>query len=327
MAPNLKPSRIAFYLPFAMLLLLTACGGKKADEAQTPATAEKKVSEVKEILSIGRVEPELKVYKLSPEVSGVIQRVVHFSGDQVRQGEVIIELVHDLEEAAVAQAAASIQSRKQDLVAQQASIDAQRIVNDNSRKKANRLKALVETGAEISQNYDNAETDAKNGEAVLRNLNARLETTRLQLGEDEIRLRTAKLQFEKRFLRAPTNGRILAMDMTPGMALEPKVSYADFAPEGYISVLTEVDELFANQVKIGDPVKVRLLGMTEILATGSVIYTADFLKKKSLFSETATDKEDRRVREVRVRLTDAGKLLIGNRVECLLTLKPTTASK
>ena len=46
-----------------------------------------------------------------------------------------------------------------------------------------------------------------------------------------------------------------------------------------------------------------------------------YLKKKSLFSEQAGDAEDRRVREVRITLKNAEKILFNTRVECVMAIK------
>jgi HlyD family secretion protein len=54
---------------------------------------------------------------------------------------------------------------------------------------------------------------------------------------------------------------------------------------------------------------------------GTVSYAADYLKQKSLFKDQSTEQEDRRVRDVSIRL-DSGKMpLIGSRVDCIIMLK------
>ena len=48
-------------------------------------------------------------------------------------------------------------------------------------------------------------------------------------------------------------------------------------------------------------------------------FAADFLKRKSLF-EDETTQEDRRVREVRIRLNPGANVLINSRVDCIILL-------
>jgi hypothetical protein len=84
--------------------------------------------------------------------------------------------------------------------------------------------------------------------------------------------------------------------------------------------VTEIDELFALNVKLGQKAIIRPQGSDERLTTGTVILASPYLRKKSLFSDNAANLEDRRVREVRVQLDDPSKVIIGARVECIITV-------
>jgi len=81
-----------------------------------------------------------------------------------------------------------------------------------------------------------------------------------------------------------------------------------------------VDELFADKVRLG--MKVDVLSQLDghKIGEGEVIFVADFLKKKSLFSDENVE-EDRRVRTVKIRLNPTSKAIINARVDCIITLK------
>jgi hypothetical protein len=81
-----------------------------------------------------------------------------------------------------------------------------------------------------------------------------------------------------------------------------------------------VDELYALKVKEGQRVSINLQGTKQTLTSGSVVYCAPYLSKKSIFSDRADNLEDRRVREVRVRVDNPSAVLIGSRVECIIKL-------
>ncbi len=66
---------------------------------------------------------------------------------------------------------------------------------------------------------------------------------------------------------------------------------------------------------------IRQPGSDRELARGVVFYAAPSLKKKSLFSDDAGNLEDRRVREVRIRVTSGQPLLYNSRVECVIDTK------
>jgi hypothetical protein len=57
------------------------------------------------------------------------------------------------------------------------------------------------------------------------------------------------------------------------------------------------------------------------LTTGTVYLLSPYLSKKSLFSDGAANMEDRRVREVRILLDNGNRVIIGNRVECVIAVK------
>jgi hypothetical protein len=85
-------------------------------------------------------------------------------------------------------------------------------------------------------------------------------------------------------------------------------------------VLCEVDELWVNKLQLGQQAIIRTQGTDDQLAKGEVVYLSPYLKKKSLFSDDSANMEDRRVREVRIRLTGAANLLINSRVEAVIDL-------
>jgi len=118
----------------------------------------------------------------------------------------------------------------------------------------------------------------------------------------------------------PQNGRLLEVSARVGASLTPGQRYAQLAPEGRLTALCEIDELFADDIKTGQEAFVRYKGYPDTVSKGTVLYAAPYLKKKSLFSDEVGVKEDRRVREVRI-LLDNQELLINRQVECIIKIK------
>jgi HlyD family secretion protein len=113
---------------------------------------------------------------------------------------------------------------------------------------------------------------------------------------------------------------LLEVSARVGASLTPGQRYAQLAPDGRLTALCEIDELFADEIKIGQPAFIRYKGYPDTVSKGTVLYTAPYLKKKSLFSDEVGTKEDRRVREVRI-LLDNQELLINRQVECIISVK------
>jgi hypothetical protein len=113
---------------------------------------------------------------------------------------------------------------------------------------------------------------------------------------------------------------MLNWDVKIGQAIAAGTKLGDFAPAGNLIAITEIDELYALKVKTGQKVSINLQGTNDKLSNGTVIYCAPYLSKKSIFSDRADNLEDRRVREVHVRVANPNAVLIGSRVECIISL-------
>jgi multidrug resistance efflux pump len=266
------------------------------------------------------VEPEAKVYKITTEVGGQIQRIAVQSGDSVRTGQLILELTQDAEAAALAQAQAAVTAKEAELAAIEASMEANKVKLENARTRAERTRRLVEKQAETRQNLDDQLAEVRTYEKEETRLQAQITQIKTAAAENRAKVKVAQVNLAKRRITAPANGQILTMDLTPGASVSAFATVAELAPAGFMSVLLEVDELFADKVRNGQQATIRLQGTVEAVATGTVVYTAPALKKKSLFAENAGDLEDRRVREVRIRLNEGHNLAVGSRVEAVIRL-------
>ena len=304
------------------VLAIVSCGGKQEDKAIKDSIAQAAAPNALEmIVSIGRIEPENKIIKLGSEVGGIVKKVYFQAGDSVKKGDIIIELTNDLERAQLAVNSSQIDTKSSDIVSAQANLDGAKIKAENLKLKYERLKGSFEKGAETKQNLDNANTDFLTAQKEVERLSASIVTFKKQQQEIAQQSVVNSVQLQRRFIKAPSDGVILMMDVTQGSSIQALMSVADFAPTCPVSVVCEVDELFADRVKLGDKAYVRYAGQTEKLAEGEIIFAAPYLKKKSLFADVSSDMEDRRVREVRVRLLKAENLLYGSRVECVILKK------
>jgi HlyD family secretion protein len=321
MNPMLKFIRIISCGLFISATLIS-CGGKKDEKVKADSIAIAKTPLSPEIIvSIGRIEPELKIVKLSSEVSGIVKKVNFQAGDSVKKGDVIIELSNDLEHAQLALNASQIQTKYSDIAGAEANLEGSKIKMENLKSRYERLKSSFDKGAETKQNLDNANADYLASQKEVERLTDVVITSKKQQQEFVEQSTINNVQLQRRFIKAPADGVILMMDITPGSAVQALTSLADFAPACSMSVVCEVDELFADKVMLGDSAYVRYAGQTEKIAEGKIIFAAPYLKKKSLFADVSNDMEDRRVREVRVRLDNASKLLYGSRVECVILVK------
>lgn len=300
------------------LALLAGCKGKE----EAPVQSNAKVNVAPErIVAIGRVEPEVKVTPIGSEVNGVISKIYVHAGDSVKKGQLLVEFDHDYEVAKLAQINAKVATQNAEIKNVQAQIATATVKSNNLKTKYERLQKIFEQGAETKQNADNAKADYEQAASDVDRLQAALNSAQSKLNEIAADARVAAVDVERRKVKAPANGVVLTMDLTEGSAATTEKSLMDFAPESPLSVLCEVDEMWVDKLVLGQKAFIRTQGTDDKLADGVVVYLSPYLKKKSLFSDDSANMEDRRVREVRIRLNDGAGLLINSRVEAVIELQ------
>ena len=312
-----------------MLTLMVACGGKEADpKAKDDATgkagaAAKPDPNVTQVSGIGRVEPEGQIIPLASNDAGVVTKVFFDEGSVVKTGDILLELDHSILDAQIEQARRRLTTQAARIRTDEKSLIDAQLRLANLKSNLNRTENLVKGGAEIGQNL----TDQRNEQALQENAILRwqtvIETDRAQMRELEGDITVLSQQLENKSVRAPLNGRLLTVRALPGSFVSSQVAFADFAPEGKSIVRTEIDEMYAGKVQMNQTAVITEMGTDRELARGHVIYAADFLKRKSLFSELAGEMEDRRVREVHILIDSGEPLLYNSRVECTITLNAT----
>ena len=332
----------------ATSVLVTACQPAKPQAEQTKIQT-LNADDIDIITGIGRVEPENKIIKLNSEVGGLVTAIRAKEGTKLADGQVIIELSHGVEDSRISQAQSRVPTQKASVQDAEAAIAAAAARVESSRSRVqlsvvrreaakvrlDRMKAVVAKGADTQQNLDTAQSEYDAAAQEVRTAEAEVtaaskdvtrqdaaaRTAKSRITEAEADVKVAQSQQSQRFVRAPYGGTLLSMDITPGANIAPGTSIGDFAPSGNIVATCEIDELFATRVQVGQKAYIRNQGMTDTLSVGTVIYAAPYLKKKSLFSADAGELEDRRVREVRIRLDKPEKTLLGARVDCVIKLK------
>ncbi len=296
------------------------CGGSASPESVKAETVEPSALKISKIVAVGRVEPERRIAALSVDVAGIVQRIEKQAGDAVKKGEPILELQNDLERARVRLSQTKVATQVEEIRMIQALLKSAMLKAENLKQKYERVKNLAASGAETQQKLDDAKTDYDAAAVDVKRLEASLASEQKRLNEFSADAKISSVEAERRIVKAPLDGRVLSMDLSLGESVQSGDKVADFAPTGDVTALAEIDELFASRVKLGQKAFVRTQGGSDTLAVGEVMFVAPYLKKKSLFSDDSANLEDRRVREVRIRLLNAEKLLLNSRVECVILI-------
>jgi multidrug resistance efflux pump len=309
----------------AASLLLAACGGSEAQpsgpEAQAAAVERAPESALDQIIGIGQIQPLREILPLTASASGKVIRIAASEGQAVAQQADLVELEHGTESAQLAQAKARLLTQRAAIESQRASAEALQLRLDKARSDHRRNEQLFAGKALTQQALEDSESASKVLEKDLATAQASLRQQEQRLAELEADVEYYNSLISQKYVRAPLAGILLSLDVKLGEYVQPALKLGELAPEGPLMAITEVDELFADRVRLGTRAYLRPQGGRDTLATGKVVYAAPALKKKSLFSDGAANLEDRRVREVHVELAPGSQLLIGSRVECILILE------
>ncbi len=303
-----------------LLLLNFSCGNDPVPKNEKEEVLRDEM-EINQIVGIATIEPLERLRTLNAEVNGVVADVLVVDGQHVEKGESILVLDSQIENAQLAQAKSKLGTQKAAISFAKKSLQTKEIQLKKAYNDLKRDKKLLDGNAITLQAYENTQFQVEQNEKLVQEAIATLEQQEIKINElaaDVAYFSTLQL---RRNVKAPLSGTFLSVSVRTGTYLTNSTPLGDFAPDGVLMALSEVDELFADKVSVGQDAWIRNQGDTEIIAKGKIVFVGNYLKKKSLFSGKPDDLEDRRVREVRVELGDKANVLIGARVECVIQLK------
>ena len=303
------------------VFLLAACSNNTTKQQVTTEKANAAIGlSVNQIVGIGKIGPESDIIQLSSQVGGVVQKIYKKENDTVKSGEIVLELDHQVEDAKTKQLAEQLRTQTAQIMADEAAVEEYKAKCNNALSEVQRLQRLLDKGAETQQTFDDATTNLKVYQSNLTRLLANVQVSRDKLAETKGAIEVSEKEREQKIIRSPVNGKILEISTLIGSAVDSKQSFAQISPEEKTIAVCEIDELFADKIANGQKAWIRNLGSLDTLSTGTVYYAASFLKKKSLFTDQAGEKEDRRVREIKIMLDQPEKLLLNARVECVVNI-------
>lgn len=308
-------------LSLVLGLFLWACGGKKEENAATKAVEKAVLLESDKVVGLARIEPAGKMVQLFSEVNGIVKEIKVSAGQQVSKGAAIVQLADEVEKSQLAQAQSKISTQNAQIAVQIANIKTREVNIKNARLLVERISRMVEKGAQTQQSLDDAKTNLETQLSDLQSAQASLKQNQQKLEELQTDINYYQTLLNRRTVKAPNDGTVLSVDILPGNLLTNTTVIGDFAPAGKPLAVVEIDEMFAENIQTGQNAIIRKQGTTEEVAKGKVIFIAPYLKKKSLFSDQVGSQEDRRIREVRIELEGGEKLLIGSRVEAVISTK------
>ena len=243
-----------YYLFLLSFFALASCNQSNKSKDATSNTQNaglKQVETVDQVTGIGLIVPEALITDLAVQLPGTVTEIYKNIGDSVKAGEIILQLDDRDEQLALQKLKQQKQAQIFQIAEAQAQLDEKKVNLENQKAKLKSSIELQKSGAETMQNLEDLQANVLSIEAGVQALEANLDLVKSQLNPIEVDINQAILNIEKKNVRAPTDGIILQIDVSNYSSVNQYQTVVTFAPKGKIIAKCEIDELFANQVKLG----------------------------------------------------------------------------
>lgn len=305
-------------LSFLVLLLaVVSCKNEKKQKEEEKA----KVSAIYgSVIAIGKVIPEDGWVQISSPVSAEIKEIRVKEGDEVEQGQVLMILKENSEELDVAQSQAQLESLKAAHQTNLSDLAKQDIILQELKSKYETSKALFAKNAETKEKVENDLSNLKQQEELISGLRSQIKANKASEKEQSILISKNKQSLQDYQITAIKKGVIAELNVQLGQTINGTEELGKIVDKDNIIIQAEVDELFADSVKIGQTVDINFVGKPTVIGKGKIVYVSPTLMNKSILFETANEAEDRRVRRIRIEPEKNPSLLINSKVECKVKL-------
>ncbi len=303
---------------FSLIMALLASCHSEEDEVKNKnqSSAPKIISKV---VGVARIEPEKGLLYIYASASGKISEINENENHTVVQGTCLLKLDKTIDIAQLNMEKSKVGVQKS--VIQSAEANAKAIYSEFEKMKADvALNEKLFAAKAITQQM------VDDSKAKLSKLNfeydkqlAEVSQSKNKMAEIASGIQYRNAVLDEKQVNAPYNGSVLEWNVQKGDYVNAGQKLGQFAAEGSVIAVTEVDELFADKIKIGMRAEIISQATGKKLGEGQVYFIAGFLKRKSLFSDENTV-EDRRVEKVKIRLNSGARVMINNRVDCIIYL-------
>jgi HlyD family secretion protein len=284
-----------------MLLALAACQGQGGETQSVPAPDHDLLTAV----ALARVEVEGGLIQVAAQRDAVIRSVMVNEGDAVSRGQILA--VQDTRAAelqvGVAEASLAVEER---------SVAELRIREDAAQRELERMTRLAVDNAVSRRQMDEVRDTLLLAKANHAQGQARIAASRARLDAD-------RFEIEVRTIRSPVNGVIARRQAQPGVGASTLNVSTLFTiiPRAPLQVRAELDEIFIDQVAVGQSVRISPEAQPKQVYEGTVARIGRILgQRRPTGTASGTDlaaNPDQRVVEVVITAENLP-LLIGQRV-------------
>ncbi|MBL0543298.1 efflux RND transporter periplasmic adaptor subunit [Aeromonas caviae] len=256
--PTFSP-RLFWLLPLCALALLLAWRPQAKAPASDYITASAETRDLEQLIMADGTLKARKQVSVGAQVSGQIKKLHVTLGQEVKHGELLVE-IDDLPQ----------QNALKDALAQrdnlQAQLDSKEATLRNARLAYQRQRQIVARGLGSTADHDSAKATLDETLADIRALNA-------QRVQAEIAVDTARVNLGYTRILAPLSGTVVAMPVEEGQTLNASQSTPTLLKIAQLDTMTveaRISEADVINVRVGMPVYFTILGNSKRRFEGSL---------------------------------------------------------
>ena len=282
----------------------------------------------------GVTEPQSKAVRIVGETPGVIQSIHVRAGDTITRGQVLVELQHDVQQAGVDVAKATLDratsdverlrngDRPEDRAIARAQFDEAEVALRAAERDVERVARLVEEHSATEREALDAET--VRATAAARSAAARerwklseagarpedLARAEAELAQARAQYDGARFLLEKAYICSPIDGIVIYRYAEPGEFTHPEstVPILTVGDRSTLHIRVDVDEINVAQVHLGQRVVATAPAYDQRRFTGYVVHIEPTLGRKNFRTFRPTERLDEKVQEIVVALDDGDDL-------------------
>lgn len=312
-------NRIFYILLTSMLFVaLSSCGNKKEEKQQSNKEI---LEEIKEIKAIGKVVSAKDWTIISSNTSARIKELMIEDGDSVSKGQLLMQLEAGNTDLDVQQAQAQLNSLNKENRTILEDIRKAKVYADELKDKYETSKRLYEQEAETKEKMTTDYSSWQQQELTLKGLQQKQQAQQASAYEQQLEIQKAQNTRSDFQIIAASSGVITDLVAKVGQSVQAAMELGKIIDVEHPMVEAEVDELFVNDVKVGQSVLIFPVGRKDQAANGRISYLSPILSEKSILYETANEGQDRRVRKIKIEIEGNNVLTINSKVDCTIRIR------
>lgn len=308
-----------YLVPIVVLLFLSCKGVDRNEEGNR--TVKEIIDEVNVVQAIGKVSPGNDWVILSSPISARIQKMLVAEGDSVAAGQVLFLLESNANTNEIEVAKARLSGLQAENRVSLEELKKAKLSEQDMHDRYQTSRRLYEQNAETREKMEEDYFNWQQQVLTVRGLEYSLKAQKEKEIEQRIQVKSAEDLLADYRIVAPVAGVLAELSAKLGQSVNSAQVLGKIIDFEDPIVIAEVDELFANDIKVGQEVWFSNIGSVDTIGRGEIMYVSPVLSDKSILYELANEGKDRRVRKIKIGIDVPVNVPINAKVDCQIKIR------